>query len=50
MEGVEKNKKGMIVEKERKRIELMKKENDEMSPIRNKFNATQNFNQNYLIP
>ena len=37
-------------EKERKRIELMKKENDEMSPIRNKFNMTQNFNQNFLIP
>ena len=50
MEGVEKNKLKMENEKEKKRIELMKKENEEMSPIRNKFNMTQKFNQNYLIP
>ena len=50
MEGVEKNKIAMEKAKEKKRIELMMKENDEMSPIRNKFNVTQKFNQNYLIP
>ena len=44
MEGVEKNKIAMENAKEKKRIELMRKENDEMSPIRNKFNVTQKFN------
>jgi len=50
MEGVDKRKNDMEKEKERKRIELMRKENNDMSPMRNKFNVTQKFNQDYLIP
>ena len=45
MEKVNKKKQMMSAEMERKRQELIKKENEQMAPIRAKFNMTQSLNR-----